>query len=205
MKSLMSFVSGLLAFFRSRKSEEVSAPMAPVAPAAPVAPVAPVEAVPAGMSSDGLAILQYFESCKLDAYWDATGKVWTIGWGDTGPDVVQGLRITQANADERLQQRISREFAPGVLGALTQPATQAQLDGMVDLAYNIGVSAFRGSTLVRLFNSGDQAGAAEQFLVWNKSGGKVLLGLTRRRTAERARFLGASGADAIKAGAAIVS
>ena len=47
---------------------------------------------------------------------------------------------------------------------------------MVDLAYNNGVSAFHDSTLVRLFNAGDQAGAAEQFPRWNKSGGKVLLG-----------------------------
>ncbi|WP_404833441.1 lysozyme [Alcaligenes nematophilus] len=156
------------------------------------------------MSPDGLAILQYFESCRLEAYWDADGKVWTIGWGDTGPDVVQGLRITQAEADQRLQRRLAHEFVPGVLNALTRPATQAQLDAMVDLAYNIGVSAFQGSTLVRLFNAGDQAGAAEQFPRWNKSGGKVLLGLRRRRAADRVRFLGTSGAESIKIGAAIV-
>src|SRR5690606_42028999 len=88
-------------------------------------------------------ILQYFESCRLEAYWDADGKVWTIGWGDTGPDVVKGLRITQAEADQRLQRRLAREFVPGVLKALTRPATQAQLDAMVDRAYNIGVSAFQ--------------------------------------------------------------
>nr|WP_253248760.1 hypothetical protein [Alcaligenes faecalis] len=51
---------------------------------------------------------------------------------------------------------------PGVLKALSRPANQAQLDAMVDLAYIIGVSAFQGFTLVRLFNAGDQAGAAEQ-------------------------------------------
>lgn len=190
MQKLIDAILGLLAlFFRSKKAED--------------APVS-TEIAPVGMSPDGLAILQYFESCRLEAYWDADGKVWTIGWGDTGPDVVQGLRITQAKADERLQRRLDREFVPGVLGVLTRPATQAQLDAMVDLAYNIGVSAFRGSTLVRLFNAGDQAGAAEQFLRWNRSGGKVLLGLRRRRAADRARFLGASGAEAIKTGAAIV-
>ncbi len=117
---------------------------------------------------------------------------------------MKGLRITQAEADERLQRRLAREFLPGVLKALTCTATQAQLDAMVDLAYNIGVGAFQSSTLVRLFNAGDQAGAAEQFPRWNKSGGKVLLGLRRRRAADRARFLGASGAEAIKIGAAIV-
>ena len=191
MNKLIEVISGLLAlFFRPKQSEQATPE--------------PQKASPTGMSPDGLAILQYFESCRLEAYWDADGKVWTIGWGDTGSDVVQGLRISQADADQRLQRRLDREFVPGVLAALTRPATQAQFDAMVDLAYNIGVAAFQGSTLVRLFNAGDQAGAAEQFPRWNKSGGKVLLGLRRRRAADRARFLGASGAEAIKIGAAIV-
>lgn len=190
MNKLIEFITGLLAlFFRPQKAEQATQESQ--------------KAAPSGMSSDGLAILQYFESCRLEAYWDADGKVWTIGWGDTGPDVVEGLRITQAEADERLRRRLAREFVPGVLNVLTRPANQAQLDAMVDLAYNIGVSAFQGSTLVRLFNAGDVAGAAEQFPRWNKSGGKVLLGLRRRRAADRARFLGASGAEAIKIGAAI--
>lgn len=191
MKKLFEVISGLLAlFFRPEKAEQATSE--------------PEKAAPTGVSPDGLAILQYFESCRLEAYWDADGKVWTIGWGDTGPDVVKGLRITQAEADQRLQRRLAREFVPGVLKALTRPATQAQLDAMVDLAYNIGVSAFQGSTLVRLFNAGDQAGAAEQFPRWNKSGGKVLLGLRRRRAADQMRFKGSSGKEAIRVGAAIV-
>ena len=191
MKKLFEVISGLLAlFFRPQKAEQATPE--------------PEKAAPTEMSPDGLAILQYFESCRLEAYWDADGKVWTIGWGDTGPDVVKGLRITQAEADERLKRRLAREFVPGVLASLARPVSQAQLDAMVDLAYNIGVGAFQGSTLVRLFNAGDQAGAAEQFPRWNKSGGKVLLGLRRRRAADRARFLGASGAAATKIGAAIV-
>lgn len=191
MQKLIDAILGLLAlFFRPQEVEQATPE--------------PEKAAPTEMSPDGLAILKYFESCRLEAYWDADGKVWTIGWGDTGPDVVKGLRITQAEADARLQRRLACEFAPGVLAALTRPVTQAQIDAMVDLAYNIGVSAFQGSTLVRLFNAGDQAGVAEQFPRWNQSGGKVLLGLRRRRAADRARFLGASGAEAIKTGAAIV-
>ncbi|MGO3868919.1 MAG: lysozyme [Alcaligenes sp.] len=191
MKKLIEVITGLLALFLRPKKVEL-------------APTEPVLVAPTSMSPDGLAILRYFESCRLEAYWDADGKVWTIGWGDTGPDVVKGLRITQAEADERLQRRLAREFVPGVLKALTNPVNQAQLDAMVDLAYNVGVSDFQGSTLVRLFNAGDHDAAAEQFPRWNKSGGKVLLGLRRRRAADRARFLGASGAVAIKIGAAIV-
>lgn len=191
MNKLIEFITGLLAlFFRPQKEEQAT--------------LEPEKASPTGMSPDGLAILQYFESCRLEAYWDADGKVWTIGWGDTGPDVLEGLRITQAEADERLRRRLAREFVPGVLNVLTRPANQAQLDAMVDLAYNIGVSAFQGSTLVRLFNAGDAAGAAEQFSRWNKSNGKVLLGLRRRRAADRMRFQGSSGKEAIRVGAAIV-
>ena len=190
MNKLIEFITGLLAlFFRPQKAEQ--------------AVTVPQKGSPTGMSPDGLTILQYFESCRLEAYWDADGKVWTIGWGDTGPDVVEGLRITQAEADKQLRRRLAREFVPGVLNVLIRPVSQAQLDAMVDLAYNIGVSAFQGSTLVRLFNAGDLTGAAEQFPRWNRSGGKVLLGLRRRRAADRARFLGATGAEAIKIGAAI--
>jgi hypothetical protein len=72
-----------------------------------------------------------------------------------------------------------------------------------DLAYNIGVPAFQGLTLVRKFNRGDTAGAADEFPRWNKSNGEVLLGLRRRRAADRAMFLGATGANAIKIGAAV--
>ncbi|XJC79669.1 lysozyme (plasmid) [Delftia tsuruhatensis] len=137
MQKLIDVILGLLALFLRPKKAEQAKPE-------------PQKAAPAGMSPDGLAILRYFESCRLEAYWDADGKVWTIGWGDTGPDVVQGLRISQADADQRLQRRLAREFVPGVLAALTRPVSQAQLDAMVDLAYNIGVSAFQGSTLVRI-------------------------------------------------------
>ncbi|MGE8516730.1 MAG: lysozyme [Alcaligenes nematophilus] len=201
MQKLIDVILGLLAlFFRPQKAADEDPRNFEILQ---VPAPAPVEPKPIGMSADGLAILRYFESCELEAYWDADGKVWTIGWGDTGPDVVKGLRITQAEADERLRRRLAREFVPGVLAALTRSVNQAQLDAMVDLAYNIGVSAFQGSTLVRLFNAGDFTGAAEQFPRWNRSGGKVLLGLRRRRAADRARFLGASGVEAIKIGAAI--
>lgn len=132
-----------------------------------------------------------------------SGAPWTIGWGDTGPDVVPGLVINQAQADERFARRLEREFEPGVEDALQNEPTQAQFDGMVSLAYNIGVPAFRSSTVLRKFNLRDDIGAAEAILMWNKSGGRVMLGLRRRRAAERARFLGASGQRAIEIGKAV--
>ncbi len=157
-------------------------------------------------SSNGVAVMHYFEQCRLKAYPDpGTGAApWTIGWGDTGPDVVPGLTITQDEADSRFAKRLTREFEPGVLDAVQQNVTQAQYDGMVCLAYNIGMGNFRSSTLLRKFNLGDVAGADAQFLVWNKAGGKVMLGLRRRRAAEQALFRGMSGDQAIAIWAAVV-
>lgn len=150
-------------------------------------------------SADGFFVLHGFEGCCLAAYPDPAtkGAPWSIGFGDTGPDVVPGLVITRQQADQRLANRLEREFEPGVLAALTRAPTQRQFDAMVCLAYNIGLRAFTGSTLVRKFNLGDTQGAADAFLSWVIAAGKVMLGLRRRRTAEKMLFLGKSAAAAI--------
>lgn len=158
---------------------------------------------PITMSQEGQKVLKYFESCKLTAYWDAHGKVWTVGWGHVGPDVHEGLTITRAQADQLLRMRLSTEFVPGVLAVIRRSMAQHELDAMVDLAYNIGVGAFQASTLVRKFNAGDITGASNEFVRWNRSGGEILLGLRRRREADRALFLGASASEAIALGAAV--
>lgn len=156
-------------------------------------------------STCGVQVMHYFEQCRLKAYPDPAtgGDPWTIGYGDTGPDVKPGLIITQEEADSRFAKRLAREFEPGVTAALTRMPSQGQFDGMVCLAYNIGVPSFKNSTLVRRFNDGMDDLAAEQFLVWNKAAGKVMLGLRRRRAAERALFLGMNGDQAIAIGAAV--
>jgi lysozyme len=66
--------------------------------------------------------------------------------------------------------------------------TQNQFDAMVSLAYNIGLGAFKNSTLLRQLNRGNFVGASQEFLRWNKSNGKPLLGLTRRREREKLLF-----------------
>jgi len=169
---------------------------------APNETVATIEPDPITMSNDGLLVLRHFEGLRLKAYRDPVG-IWTIGYGHTGPDVYEGLVWSQAQADKALRDRLAREFVPGVLAVITRSMTQGQLDAMVDLAYNVGVAAFQGSTLVKRFNEGDIEGAAEEFLRWNRAGGQVMLGLRRRRAADRALFLGASGRDAIEIGEAV--
>lgn len=164
--------------------------------------VAAIDPGPIAMSNEGLVVLKHFEGLRLKAYRDPVG-VLTIGHGHTGPDVYEGLVWSQAQADKALRDRLQREFVPGVLAAIKRSMKQCELDAMVDLAYNVGVGAFQSSTLVRNFNAGDMAGAADEFLRWNRAGGQVLLGLRRRRAADRALFLGASGREAIEAGESI--
>ncbi len=154
-------------------------------------------------SPNGIAVLKYFESCRLTAYPDPAsgGAPWTIGWGHTGPEVTPGLVWTQEQADSQLtSDLVSREQA--VSKAVTVPLTQGQFDALVDFVYNLGAGNFQTSTLLSLINAEDMAGAVEQFARWNKAGGKVMAGLTRRRAAEAALFTGSSGADAIAAGGA---
>ena len=81
------------------------------------------------------------------------------------------------------------QFEKAVLDGLGgKPASQEQFDAMVCLTYNIGPAAFARSTVLRKHNAGDFPAAAKAFLMWNKAGGKVLRGLTRRREAEAALY-----------------
>jgi lysozyme len=153
---------------------------------------------PRCVSETGLTVLKHYEGCKLTAYRDSVGAL-TIGFGDT-QDVTEGMTITLQEAEDRLERRLGRDFEPGVKAAIQVHMKQEQFDAMVCLAYNIGVGAFGKSTLVKQFNAGDVQGAADEFLRWDKAGGKSLKGLRKRRAAERALFLGANAAYAIAAG-----
>jgi len=135
-------------------------------------------------------IMHTFEGCRLRAYRCPAG-IWTIGWGDTGPHVYEGLVWTQSQADKAFKARLAREFEPGVIRAIGDaPTTPAQFGAMVSLAYNIGVAAFARSAVCRYHRAGqrDKAGAA--FMRWVRGGGRVLPGLVARRKAERALYEG---------------
>ena len=113
-------------------------------------------------------------------------NIWTIGWGRT-TNVKRGDTCTQAQADAWLLAEYEA-FESQVRQLVKAPVTDNQLGALVSFTYNVGVGNFRSSTLLRLLNAGDYAGAAAQFARWNKGGGQVLAGLTRRRTAEAALF-----------------
>ena len=137
-------------------------------------------------SEKGLALTEQFEGLRLEAYQDSVG-VWTIGYGHTGPDVHAGLTITQEQASALLLQDAGTAVA-AVNRLVTVPLTQNQFDALVDFVFNLGSGNFAKSTLLRELNAGNTAAAAAQFLVWNRAGGVVLPGLTRRRQAEAELF-----------------
>lgn len=143
------------------------------------------------MSKNGLALLKGFEGCELTAYQDSVG-VWTIGYGWTQPvngkPVSKGMTISQDTADSLLCSGVV-QYEKGVTGLVKVAVNQNQFDALVDFAYNLGVKALEGSTLLKKLNAGDYAGAADEFPKWSKAGGKVLNGLVKRRAAERSLFL----------------
>lgn len=145
-------------------------------------------------SKEGLKEIQQSESCKLKAYKCPAGK-WTIGWGQTGKDIVEGTVWTQEQADAARDATVAgREKA--VSKALTRPATQAQFDAMISLTYNIGIYAFQTSTVLRQHNAGNIKAAADAFLMWNKITVNGVLtyseGLNNRRQREKALYLSVS-------------
>ena len=140
-------------------------------------------------SDAGLDLTEESEGCRLIAYQDSVG-VWTIGYGHTR-GVVSGMTCTQAQAEAWLREDILSAIAD-VNRLVKVPLTQGEFDALVDFDFNLGGGALRGSTLLRLLNGGDHAGAAEQFERWDRAGGHVLAGLLRRRLAEEAEFKGAA-------------
>jgi lysozyme len=138
--------------------------------------------------SKGLAIIKEFEGLRLEAYRCAAG-VWTIGYGHTAaagpPTVVPGMVMTRAQAEAALIRDLV-QYERAVASAVKVPLTQDQFDACVSLCYNIGIGAFRGSTVVRRINAGRMAEVPSAFMMWTKGGGRELPGLVRRRRAEAA-------------------
>lgn len=139
----------------------------------------------------GLALIKDFEGLAkvrpdglVEAYPDpgTGGAPWTIGWGATGPDIGPGTVWTRGQCDARLAIDVARHAADVVRALGDAPTTQAQFDALVSFHYNTG--AIGRATLTRKHIAGDFAGAALEFMRWNRAAGRVMAGLTRRREAE---------------------
>ncbi len=136
-------------------------------------------------------IIKASEGLRLESYRDGAGN-WTVGFGHTGPDVHEGLVITEAEAEELLATDIAWAVDT-VRRSVRVTLTTEQRAALVSLVFNIGSSAFNKSTVLRRTNSSDLEGAADAFLMWNKitvnGVKKRSAGLANRRERERALFL----------------
>jgi lysozyme len=139
------------------------------------------------LNKEGADLIKEFEGCKLKAY-QCSAKKWTIGYGNTffedGTAVKIGDAITQQKA-EQLFEIIANEFAGKVAKLVTAMVTLNQFGALVSFAYNCGVVNLQKSTLLKKVNANpNDLTIRAEFMKWNKAGGKVLAGLTRRREAE---------------------
>ena len=143
------------------------------------------------VSNKGVDLICEFEGKRLAAYDDGVG-IWTIGFGTikypNGVRVKKGDTCTLDQAKEYMRHDLI-EFEHTVNSSVKVPLNQNQFDALVSLAYNIGSSAFKSSTLVKKLNTGDYQGAADQFNVWINAGGKRMQGLVNRRDKEKLLFL----------------
>jgi len=130
------------------------------------------------ISEKGIELIKHFEGFKLEAYKCSAG-VWTIGVGHTGPDVTEGLQISEIQAEELLKKDL-RRFEQAITERVKVPINQNQFDALVSFAFNVGISALSSSTLLRLLNDGaDKSIVAAEFQRWNKVDGKPIEGLTQ--------------------------
>jgi len=144
-------------------------------------------------------LIKQFEGFRSKAYLCPAG-ILTIGFGHTGTDVLPGMRVTEAQADELLKRDVAR-FALIVEKALTAKVSQGQFDALVSFCFNTGpgkagvkdglITLKNGNppSLLRKTNSGDKLGAAAEFDKWTKANGQELRGLVARREAEQRMYL----------------
>lgn len=137
-------------------------------------------------SSKGIALITEFEGFRSKAYLCPAG-VPTIGYGFT-----LGVQLGDTITKEQAKRRLARElesYEAAVTRACTNEPNQNEFDALVCFAFNVGAAGMAKSSVIKAHNRGDHQAAARAFSLWNRAGGKVWAGLTRRRAAEAALYL----------------
>jgi GH24 family phage-related lysozyme (muramidase) len=152
-------------------------------------------------SPAGIALIKEFEGFPFGGrpYRDPVG-VWTIGYGHTAGVGPNTHRLTEREASRLLQQDLDRKYEPAVEALpMADELNENQFSALVSFVYNIGPGSISAETGIgRALRARQWQRAADEMLRWNKAGGRVLPGLTRRRQAERALFLRSVAADALE-------
>ena len=131
----------------------------------------------------GINLIKTYEGLALKAYL-CPANVLTIGYGHTGKDVIPDMQINEVTAEQILKRDLEK-FEKAVDRLVTSKINQNQFDALVSFTFNLGEGNLKSSTLLKKINvnPSDKSIGAE-FLKWNKSGGRVLSGLTKRRASE---------------------
>ena len=139
------------------------------------------------ISDRGLVLIKKFEGFKDKAYQDIVG-VWTIGYGSIkikGRKVLPTDTVTEHEAEQLIEQELAQDVYPYLYGL---GLNQNQFDALCSFIYNLGATNFNKSTLKKKLLAEDYVGASFEFIKWNKAGGNVVDGLTKRRLAESKLF-----------------
>lgn len=140
------------------------------------------------INARGLSLIKRYEGCRLTAYKLPGERYYTIGYGDYGPHVKRGQRITKTEADRRLRVRL-REFEEAVERLVTTKINDNRFAALVSLAYNIGIGGFASSSVLRYTNQRRFKRAAASFALWVRGMGMARVpGLVARRAAEARLF-----------------
>jgi lysozyme len=157
------------------------------------------------ISKKALDLIKHHEGVRIKPY-QCPAKLWTIGVGHVIDANQCSMKMedrlcmpcpagwnrtfTMEEVDAILAKDLER-FARGVLAYCpTAGSRQSWMDALVSFSFNVGLGTLQRSTLRQKHNRGDYTGAADEFLKYNKAGGKVLKGLDNRRKDERALYLG---------------
>lgn len=148
-----------------------------------------------------IRLITEFEGFVPTWYKDPVG-IWTVGFGHTdaaGKPKYAETKAKQFTREEGMNMLRNDlgQYEAAVNRAVKVPLNANQYGALVSFTYNLGAGNLEKSTLVKKINAGDFEGAANEFKKWNKAGGKVLAGLTRRREAERQLFVAPSGKPSI--------
>lgn len=133
------------------------------------------------MSAVGLLKLSVREGRRKKAYKDSKG-IWTIGVGHTGPEVKEGMTISDAEIDRLLEEDV--QWAEDAVNKVKAPLNQNMFDALVSFVFNIGADAFAKSTMKKLLDVGDYKGAYDQFDRW-----VIPKEITGRRMDEKKQFI----------------
>jgi lysozyme len=144
------------------------------------------------VSDKGIELIKKFEGLSLKPYL-CPARIPTIGYGNTfyedGTKVTMSDKLITAERATAMLKVVVSQFAVGVAKLITfKGVSQHQFDALVSFAYNVGLGNLKSSTLLKRVNKNEMELASMEFKKWDKAGGKVLAGLTKRREAEAMLF-----------------